>query len=358
MPSDITGTEVLQEDRSTGARQLHYVPGPIFANVVLRRRDQPHSAQDPGGALGIDARAACVSRRAIVIRSPDPFFVLATQNPIEQEGTYPLPEAQLDRFLFKVFVGYPTPDEERKIYRLTTGGQAPTVTKVLSGEEIPSLASDRPPRADLGPLPRLCNGAGSQHAIGRAGASSFAGKWIAWGAGPARRPGIGPHLEGTRRARGALERHDRGYSRRSSSGFASSASNDLCRAGRRAHCRFNHWEVTRRNTCPPRSRRRRWPSRPRIPILRSWPGLPAYRCARGMWSKGPSPACTAAPSMGSMSSSRNIANTRPVTNLRRLDWRVLGRTDRYYVKQFEEESNLRATLVIDASASMRYAQGR
>ncbi|HEX3725411.1 MAG TPA: MoxR family ATPase, partial [Pirellulales bacterium] len=115
---------------------------------------------------------------------PDPFFVLATQNPIEQEGTYPLPEAQLDRFLFKVFVGYPSADEERRIYRLTTGAEQAPLTKVLSGEEIPELqalvrrvpVSDycldyamalvRATRTDLADKP------------------AYIPKWIAWGAGP------------------------------------------------------------------------------------------------------------------------------------------------------------------------------
>ena len=117
MPSDITGTEVIQDDPVTKQRVFKFMPGPIFANIVLGRRDQPHPAQDAGRP----ARSRCRSARC---RSagPDhpmraPFFVLATQNPIEQEGTYPLPEAQLDRFLFLIKVDYPSDAEEELIMR-------------------------------------------------------------------------------------------------------------------------------------------------------------------------------------------------------------------------------------------------
>src|SRR5438105_3778415 len=132
MPSDITGTEVLQEDRSTGTRELRYIRGPVFANVVLADEINRTPPKTQAALLeAMQERQVSAGGHRHVL--PDPFFVLATQNPIEQEGTYPLPEAQLDRFLFKVFVGYPSPDEERKIYRLTTGMQTPAVTKVLDG---------------------------------------------------------------------------------------------------------------------------------------------------------------------------------------------------------------------------------
>ena len=138
MPSDITGTEVLQEDRATGARQLRYVPGPVFTNVLLA--DEINRTPPKTQAALLEAmQERQVSAGGHRHPLPDPFFVLATQNPIEQEGTYPLPEAQLDRFLFKVFVGYPTADEERRIYRVTTGVEHHDLTKVLSGEEIPAL---------------------------------------------------------------------------------------------------------------------------------------------------------------------------------------------------------------------------
>ena len=138
MPSDITGTEVLHEDRGTGERQLKYMPGPIFANIVLAdeiNRTPPKTQAALLEAMQERQVTSGGNRHAV----PDPFFVLATQNPIEQEGTYSLPEAQLDRFLFKVFVGYPTRDEERQIYRRTTGIDNHKLTKVLEGSEIPGL---------------------------------------------------------------------------------------------------------------------------------------------------------------------------------------------------------------------------
>jgi len=183
MPSDITGTEMLYEDRSTGARELRFVRGPVFANVVLAdeiNRTPPKTQAALLEAMQERQVTAGGHRHPL----PDPFFVLATQNPIEQEGTYPLPEAQLDRFLFKVFVSYPTPDEERRIYRLTTGTQSASVSPVLGVEEILALQAlvRRVPVSDLCvdyalALVRATRGEGDADL-------DFVGRWIAWGAGP------------------------------------------------------------------------------------------------------------------------------------------------------------------------------
>jgi MoxR-like ATPase len=138
MPSDITGTEVIQEDKASGVRQFKFLPGPIFANVILAdeiNRTPPktqaallESMQEHQVTVGGDRHPMS-----------EPFFVLATQNPIEQEGTYPLPEAQLDRFMFNIFVDYPEEDEEFEIVRKTTTTEVPSVDKVLSTEEIIDL---------------------------------------------------------------------------------------------------------------------------------------------------------------------------------------------------------------------------
>ena len=183
MPSDITGTEVLYEDRGTGARELRFVPGPIFANLVLAdeiNRTPPKTQAALLEAMQERQVTAGGRRHAL----PDPFFVLATQNPIEQEGTYPLPEAQLDRFLFKVFVSYPTPDEERRIYRLTTGADEPEIRAVLSGERIAALQRlvRRVPVSDhvvdyAMDLVRATRG--PEH-----GGPDYIGRWVSWGAGP------------------------------------------------------------------------------------------------------------------------------------------------------------------------------
>ena len=138
MPSDITGTEVIQEDKATGVRQFKFLRGPVFANIVLA--DEINRTPPKTQAALLEA----MQERQVTIggerhRLPDPFFVLATQNPIEQEGTYPLPEAQLDRFMLNVLVDYPGEEEELNIVRLTTSTHKPSVTKVLSGADILEL---------------------------------------------------------------------------------------------------------------------------------------------------------------------------------------------------------------------------
>ncbi len=135
MPSDITGTEVIQEDRSTGQRGFKFLPGPIFANIILA--DEINRTPPKTQAALLEA----MQERQVTVGGecydlPLPFFVLATQNPIEQEGTYPLPEAQQDRFLFKIRVGYPSYDEEYEIAETTTAPSSDHITKIVSGEQI------------------------------------------------------------------------------------------------------------------------------------------------------------------------------------------------------------------------------
>ena len=138
MPSDITGTEVIEEDKTTGGRVLRFVRGPIFANVILA--DEVNRTPPKTQAALLEAmQEHQVTAGGKQHRLPQPFFVLATQNPIEQEGTYPLPEAQLDRFMFHINVGYPTEEEEFQIVRLTTMSREIKLQHILSGEEIMSL---------------------------------------------------------------------------------------------------------------------------------------------------------------------------------------------------------------------------
>src|SRR5439155_27305307 len=138
MPSDITGTEVMYDDRATGQREFKFVRGPIFANVLLAdeiNRTPPKTQAALLEAMQERQVSAGGKRHAL----PDPFFVLATQNPIEQEGTYVLPEAQLDRFLLKVFVGYPDEAEEQDIYRLTGVESEGKMEPVLGAQEMLAL---------------------------------------------------------------------------------------------------------------------------------------------------------------------------------------------------------------------------
>src|SRR5688572_3824065 len=138
MPSDITGTEVLEEDRSTGRRMFRFLRGPIFANVVLA--DEINRTPPKTQAALLQAmQERAVTAAGETMRLDRPFFVLATQNPIEQEGTYPLPEAQLDRFMLELRIGYPSKAEEEQIALQTTGAAEPMVRPVLGAEELVAL---------------------------------------------------------------------------------------------------------------------------------------------------------------------------------------------------------------------------
>ncbi|MEW5924837.1 MAG: MoxR family ATPase [Candidatus Zixiibacteriota bacterium] len=138
MPSDITGTEIIEEDRSTGRREFKFVKGPVFANVILA--DEINRTPPKTQAALLQAMQEHeVTSHGQTFRLDEPFFVLATQNPIEQEGTYPLPEAQLDRFMFHVSVDYPSDTEEQKIVRTTTVNPEYKLDKVLNSEQIIAL---------------------------------------------------------------------------------------------------------------------------------------------------------------------------------------------------------------------------
>jgi MoxR-like ATPase len=183
MPSDVTGTEILQEDPTTRARELRFVKGPIFANLVLAdeiNRTPPKTQS----ALLQAMQEGQVTAGARTHQLPRPFFVMATQNPIEQEGTYPLPEAQLDRFFLQALMDYPTLEEERRIVLETTGGQAPKLETVLGAAEVlelQELVRRVPvPEPVLDFAVRLARATRPKDALSPEGVRA----WIAWGAGP------------------------------------------------------------------------------------------------------------------------------------------------------------------------------
>ena len=138
MPSDITGTEVIEEDHTTGQKVFRFVKGPIFSNIILA--DEINRTPPKTQAALLQAMQEHeVTAGGETFQLEEPFFVLATQNPIEQEGTYPLPEAQLDRFIFNLWIDYPTEEEEKEIVKATTGFQVQDVQPVLSAEQIIKL---------------------------------------------------------------------------------------------------------------------------------------------------------------------------------------------------------------------------
>ena len=135
MPSDITGTEILDEDQSTKQRKFRFIKGPVFANVILA--DEINRTPPKTQAALLEAmQEKTVTAAGVKYKLPNPFFVLATQNPIEQEGTYPLPEAQLDRFMFNLWLDYPSFEEEVKIVKNTTGNLIPEVKDTITTEDI------------------------------------------------------------------------------------------------------------------------------------------------------------------------------------------------------------------------------
>ncbi len=183
MPSDIVGTEVIEEDPQSGRRNFRFVRGPVFANIVLAdeiNRTPPKTQS----ALLEAMQEHAVTVQGQTMHLTEPFFVLATQNPIEQEGTYPLPEAQLDRFMFNLWIDYPSRDEEVEIVRRTTGSEDVMPARVLSAADIVALQGlvRRVPAADdvvtfAVDLARRTRPADST-------APSWIKEWVRWGAGP------------------------------------------------------------------------------------------------------------------------------------------------------------------------------
>uniref|UniRef100_A0A7C2JYM0 MoxR family ATPase n=1 Tax=Schlesneria paludicola TaxID=360056 RepID=A0A7C2JYM0_9PLAN len=183
MPADITGTDVLQDDPESGRRLFQFLPGPIFTNLLLA--DEINRTPPKTQAALLEA----MQERHVTVGSntyklPIPFFVLATQNPIEQEGTYPLPEAQLDRFMFQVVVEYPSAAEELRILKQTTGSEQPALQVVLTGRQILALQE----------VVRKVPVAEHVYVYARdlvrctrpkeADAPAFVKEWVSWGAGP------------------------------------------------------------------------------------------------------------------------------------------------------------------------------
>jgi MoxR-like ATPase len=183
MPSDITGTDILQDDPATGRRAFNFIPGPIFAHVILA--DEINRTPPKTQAALLEAmQERHVTAGGASYPLPDPFFVLATQNPIEQEGTYPLPEAQLDRFMLNVRVPYPSGEEELEILRRTTGDLTLEPAITLSGAQIVALQHlvRRVPVADH--VFQYARDLVRASRPGELEAPAFVKRCVSWGAGP------------------------------------------------------------------------------------------------------------------------------------------------------------------------------
>jgi MoxR-like ATPase len=183
MPADITGTEIIEENKSTGSREFRFLEGPLFSNVILA--DEVNRTPPKTQAALLEAmqeRQVTVGR--VRHKLSDPFFVLATQNPIEQEGTYPLPEAQQDRFMFKVYVRYPNFNEEFEIARRTTTTVSDHIVPVLSAEEILELQRIVREVPVTDHIIRYALSLIRQTRVGEPGIPDFVQEQLSWGAGP------------------------------------------------------------------------------------------------------------------------------------------------------------------------------
>jgi MoxR-like ATPase len=183
MPADITGTEIIEENRSTGARERRFLEGPVFSNIILADEINRTPPKTQAALLeAMQERQVTVGR----VRHPltEPFFVLATQNPIEQEGTYPLPEAQQDRFMFKVFVKYPSFDEEFEVARRTTALQTDDIRPVLGAGDIIELQRMVREVPVTDHVIRYALSLVRQTRVRHAGTPDFIDEMVAWGAGP------------------------------------------------------------------------------------------------------------------------------------------------------------------------------
>lgn len=183
MPSDITGTEIIDEDRVTGKRDYRFIPGPIFANVLLADEINRTPPKTQAALLeAMQEHKVTVAGKTYIL--DEPFFVLATQNPIEQEGTYPLPEAQLDRFMFNLWLDYPSLEEEKEIVTRTTGAPKVQLHKVLGAKQIIEFQElvRRVPVAEnvIDYAARLVG----KTRVNSVTSDDYIKKYVRWGAGP------------------------------------------------------------------------------------------------------------------------------------------------------------------------------
>ncbi len=381
MPADITGTEVIQEDRNLGLRELRFLKGPIFGNVILA--DEINRTPPKTQAALLEA----MQEYQITVggqRHPlsQPFFVLATQNPIEHEGTYPLPEAQLDRFMFNTYVDYPAEEEEFDIVRRTTADVTAAATPTLSGEKILQLQKivRRVPVADhvvryAMKLARLTRPQAGRRAavhsrlceLGRGAAGKPISGVGGEGPGRAARPFL---CRRRRRPRRGLSRasppHRHQFQRRGRGRQAGRRHPPPARRGRRARRRYGREAPARvpvgQAAVVTRVMRLRFEGGGRDTMENGQRLLDARMLARlqalplrARWLvEGYVSGVHRSPFHGFSIEFAEHREYAPGDDLRYLDWKVFGRTDKYYLKQFEEETNLVCHLLLDTSESMSY----
>ena len=363
MPSDITGTEILAADAVTGVREFKFLKGPVFANLILA--DEINRTPPKTQAALLEAmQEKKISAGGTDFPLDEPFFVLATQNPIEQEGTYPLPEAQLDRFIFNILVSYPSWDEEIEIMKRVSGDSDSNVDTVLHRDDIIALQKvvRKTPVADhiFQYAARLVRSTRP----GDPDAPPFIRNWLSYGAGPRASlfPGAWPARP---RAvlRGQFHVAGRRYPGGGPSGATASHHPELFAARSEGltpdgiHQETPGYDSLRRTdstmveSSPPQDRRRYLDPETlqKIGSLE----LIAREVVEGIRI-----GVHKSPLRGF---STEFAHHRPYVPgdpIRHLDWRVFARTERYYLKQYEAETDFTAHLLLDASSSMHYRSGK
>ena len=356
MPADITGTEVLDEEE--GHRSLRFVKGPIFAQIILA--DEINRTPPKTQAALLEAMQEYhVTAAGRTYPLERPFFVLATQNPIELEGTYPLPEAQLDRFMFNIVMTYLPEDEEVRVVTQTTGVMTHTPSRVLSGAdilEIQQLVRQVVVAEDVARYAvRLVDasrpGRQSDHAV-RARMGEV-------GRRPARVAVADPRRQGARAAERPLSRLGRRHPGAGAAGAAPPHHPELLRRVRAHHLRQPGRAAARGRArrraaecsharCPPTRRDLRFLD-PAVIARLGTMELKARTVVEGFLS-----GLHRSPYKGFSVEFAEYRQYLPGDDLSTLDWKVYARSDRHYVKKFEEETNLECHLLLDVSASMAY----
>ena len=360
MPSDITGTDLIQEDPSTGRRQMVFSPGPIFANIVLAdeiNRTPPKTQS----ALLEAMQEHRVTIQGRTYQLEEPFYVFATQNPIELEGTYPLPEAQLDRFMFHTVIDHPPVEEEFEVVRSTTSLRDMTFERPVSGADLVAFQRlvRRVPAAE--PVDPLRSRSGARQSAEIAAPRLRAiKKWAAFGASVRAAQYLDPRREGERADRRPLSRQLRRRPRAGAPRAASSRADELPRA-----VGGDHQRHPRRSAARSRAdaafryvMAAHTPSGALVgarfvdPVVLARIGnleLVARSVVDGFIN-----GLHRSPYFGASVDFAEHRGYTPGDDIRRVDWRLFARTDRFYIKEYEADSNSNFAVLLDVSKSMGF----
>ena len=377
MPSDITGTDIIQEDPTTGRRQMVFAPGPIFANIVLAdeiNRTPPKTQS----ALLEAMQEHRVTIQGRTYKLDEPFFVFATQNPIELEGTYPLPEAQLDRFMFHIVIEHPPEDEEFEVVRDDDGDHRSAVRAAGDRRRSGRVPAAGAPRAG-GRAGDALRAAPRAHEPAEVAERARSRSRSGWRSAPAsaRRSTWCSARKARALTSGRYHVSFDDIRAHGASGAAPPRADQLPRRSRKAITtdtmidelleavpvpRVGNVEARDHASSSPTSEveQYEWHTTARIPGARfvDPEGARADRQPRAAGadtsSTASSTACTARRTSARRSTSPSIAATCAGDDIRRVDWRLYARTDRYYVKQYEADTNTNFSVLLDVSKSMEF----